>query len=73
LSVRVVLGSDVRGVVERRERRALRVAVWIRASVTSDAEERVPAGGELTLIEAAGRVAWPSLVVSLVAGRGCPA
>jgi hypothetical protein len=34
----------------------LRLAVWIRSSVTSDAVEMVPTGGELTLIEAVGRV-----------------
>jgi hypothetical protein len=41
-------------------------------SVTSDALEMVPIGGELTLIEAVGRArAWLSVVLSLVAGRGC--
>jgi hypothetical protein len=35
----------------------LRIAVSIRVSVTSDAEEMVPTGGELTLIEAVGLVA----------------
>jgi hypothetical protein len=35
----------------------MRFAVWTRWSVTSDAEEMVPTGGELTLIEAVGRVA----------------
>jgi hypothetical protein len=34
---------------------ATRLAVWIRWSVTSDAEGKVPTGGELTLIEAVGR------------------
>jgi hypothetical protein len=34
---------------------ASRLAVWIRRAVTSDAEERVPTGGELTLFEAVGR------------------
>jgi hypothetical protein len=32
-----------------------RLAVWIRLSVTSDAEGMVPTGGELTLFEAVGR------------------
>jgi hypothetical protein len=35
----------------------LRLAVSIRRSVTSDAEEMVPTGGELTLFEAVGRLA----------------
>jgi hypothetical protein len=35
----------------------LRLAVSIRWSVTSDAEEKVPIGGELTLFEAVGRLA----------------
>jgi hypothetical protein len=35
----------------------LRLAVWIRWSVSSDAEEKVPTGGELTLFEAVGRSA----------------
>jgi hypothetical protein len=39
----------------------------------SDAVERVPTGGELTLFEAVGPVGLTSFVVSLVAGRGCPA
>jgi hypothetical protein len=40
-------------------------------SVTSGAAEKVPTGGELTLIEAVGRVrAWLPFVLSLVAGRG---
>jgi hypothetical protein len=51
----------------------LRLAVWIRWSVTSDAEEKVPTGGELTLFEAVDRGGLTSFVVSLVAGRGCPA
>jgi hypothetical protein len=34
---------------------AWRLAVWIRWSVTSDAERKVPTGGELTLFEAVGR------------------
>jgi hypothetical protein len=33
----------------------LRLAVWISVSVTSDAVEKVPAGGELTHFEAVGR------------------
>jgi hypothetical protein len=33
------------------------LAVSIRWSVTSDAEEKVPTGGELTLFEAVGRLA----------------
>jgi hypothetical protein len=33
----------------------LRLAVSIRSSVSSDAEEMVPTGGELTLFEAVGR------------------
>jgi hypothetical protein len=33
---------------------AWRLAVWIRVSVTSDAVEKVPTGGELTLFEAVG-------------------
>jgi hypothetical protein len=32
----------------------LRLAVWIGLSVTSDAVEKVPTGGELTLFEAVG-------------------
>jgi hypothetical protein len=36
---------------------ASRLAVSIRWSVSSDAEERVPTGGELTLFEAVGRLA----------------
>jgi hypothetical protein len=36
--------------------RALRVAVVIRPSVMSDGNERVPTGGELTLIEGVDRV-----------------
>jgi hypothetical protein len=36
---------------------ASRLAVWIRPSVTSGAEAKVPTGGELTLFEAVGRVA----------------
>jgi hypothetical protein len=36
---------------------ASRLAVWIRPSVMSDAEEMVPTGGELTLFEAVGRLA----------------
>ena len=36
---------------------AMRLAVSIRWSVTSDAEEKVPTGGELTLFEAVGRLA----------------
>jgi hypothetical protein len=51
----------------------MRLAVSVRWSVTSDAEEKVPTGGELTLFEAVGRLALLSFVVSLVAGRGCPA
>jgi hypothetical protein len=35
----------------------LRLAVSIWWSVSSDAEEMVPAGGELTLFEAVGRLA----------------
>jgi hypothetical protein len=35
----------------------LRLAVSIWRSVTSDAEEKVPTGGELTLFEAVGRLA----------------
>jgi hypothetical protein len=34
---------------------AMRLAVSILLSVTSDAEEKVPTGGELTLFEAVGR------------------
>jgi hypothetical protein len=34
---------------------AWRLAVWIAASVTSEAEEKVPTGGELTLFEAVDR------------------
>jgi hypothetical protein len=34
---------------------ASRLAVVILSSVTSDAVEKVPTGGELTLIEAVGR------------------
>jgi hypothetical protein len=40
---------------DRRAAAASRLAVWIRVSVTSDAEEKVPTGGELTLFEAVGR------------------
>jgi hypothetical protein len=50
----------VRGLVlERRvdSLRHSRLAVWIRWSVSSDAEEKVPTGGELTLFEAVGRSA----------------
>jgi hypothetical protein len=44
------------------------------SSVTSDVEDMVPTGGELTLFEAVDRLAvWLPFVVSLVAGRGCPA
>jgi hypothetical protein len=50
-----------------------RLAVSIRRSVTSDAEGKVPTGGELTLFEAVGRLASLPFVVSLVAGRGWPA
>jgi hypothetical protein len=42
-------------------------------SVTSDAEEKVPTGGELTLFEAVGRSACLPFAMSLVAGRGCSA
>jgi hypothetical protein len=35
---------------------ASRLAVSISVSVTSDAEEKVPTGGELTRFEAVGRV-----------------
>jgi hypothetical protein len=41
--------------------------------VTSGAVENVPTGGELTLFEAVDRGGLTSFVVSLVAGRGCPA
>jgi hypothetical protein len=34
---------------------AMRLAVLIRVVVTSDDQERVPTGGELTLFEAVGR------------------
>jgi len=34
---------------------AVRLAVWISWSVSSDAEEMVPTGGELTLFAAVGR------------------
>jgi hypothetical protein len=51
---------------------AWRLAVVILASVTSGAE-KVPTGGELTLFEAVGPAGLTSFVVSLVAGRGCPA
>jgi hypothetical protein len=37
----------------------------------SDAEEKVPTGGELTLFEAVGPSGLASFVVSLVAGQGC--
>jgi hypothetical protein len=50
-----------------------RLAVSILLSVTSDAEAKVPTGGELTLFEAVDRGGLTSFVVSLVAGRGCPA
>jgi hypothetical protein len=36
---------------------ASRLAVSVRWSVTSDAEEKVPTGGELTVFEAVGRLA----------------
>jgi hypothetical protein len=39
----------------------------------SGAEEKVPTGGELTPFEAVGPAGLTSFVVSLVAGRGCPA
>jgi hypothetical protein len=35
----------------------MRLAVWIRSVVASDAEEKVPTGGELTRFEAVGLVA----------------
>jgi hypothetical protein len=41
--------------------------------VTSDAQEKVSTGGELTLFEAVDPSGLTSFVVSLVAGRGCSA
>jgi hypothetical protein len=43
------------------------------SSVTSDAVEMVPTGGELALVEAVDRGGLTSFVVSLVAGRDVPA
>jgi hypothetical protein len=39
---------------------ALRLAVWMWLSVTSEAEEKVPTGGELTLFEAVDPVGLTS-------------
>jgi hypothetical protein len=52
----------------------LRLLFGFLVSVMSDAVEKVPTGGELTLFEVVGPVGLAVLAaVSLVAGRGCPA
>jgi hypothetical protein len=51
---RTSLDSDAGGATDWGRAAALRLAVVIASSVTSDAAEKVPTGGELTLFEAVG-------------------
>jgi hypothetical protein len=51
----------------------LRLAVVIRASVTSGAEEKVPTGGELTAFEAVGRSGLTSFCCVARRRPGCRA